>query len=50
MSITRRKGFGPDQIVDLKNYENRWTEEEIQSMTKPDIPNELVCFMILSAQ
>jgi len=34
MSITRRKGFGPDQIVDLKNYENRWTEEEIQSHVK----------------
>lgn len=34
MSVRRRKGFGPDQIIDLDKYENRWTEEEIQSHVK----------------
>lgn len=34
MSIRRRKGFGPDQVIDLDKYENRWTEEEIQSHVK----------------
>ena len=34
MSIRRRRGYGPDQIIDLDKYENRWTEEEIQSHVK----------------
>ena len=34
MSIKRRKGFGPDQVIDLDKYENRWTEEEKQSHVK----------------
>jgi 2-oxoglutarate dehydrogenase complex dehydrogenase (E1) component-like enzyme len=34
MTIRRRKGFGPDQVIDLDKYENRWTEEEIQSHVK----------------
>ena len=34
MSIRRRKGFGPDQVIDLDKYESRWTEEEKQSHVK----------------
>jgi len=34
MAITRRKGFGPDQVVDLDKYKDRWTNEEIQSHVK----------------
>lgn len=34
MSIRKRKGFGLDQVIDLDKYNNRWTEEEIQSHVK----------------
>tara|TARA_B100001778_G_C18537833_1_gene606791 strand:+ start:137 stop:1240 length:1104 start_codon:yes stop_codon:yes gene_type:complete len=34
MSLQKKRGFGPDQVVDLGNYENRWTAEEIQSHVK----------------
>ena len=35
MATTIKKGFGPQkQEIDLKNYENRWSEEEIQSHSK----------------
>lgn len=35
MDIQVRKGFGPQkQDIDLKRYENRWSEQEIQSHSK----------------
>ena len=32
--LKKKRGFGPDQVIDLDNYENRWTPEEIQSHVK----------------
>lgn len=34
MSIRQRKGYGPDQVIDLDLYKNKWSEEEIKSHVK----------------
>ena len=34
MSVTRQRGFGPDQVVDLDRYKGRWTNEECERHTK----------------